>query len=138
MSVVATLRLGVTGTDTNVGKTVVSCALLSALRERGLIARGMKPVETGVLLPRAPGTDAACLRRAAGDVDAWEDVCPATYAEPLAPMVAAERAERPLDLAAMDAAAARLGDHVARRAAEPHRELLEGRLPWERRRQPEP
>ncbi|MGZ8413187.1 MAG: dethiobiotin synthase [Gemmatirosa sp.] len=109
MSVVATLRLGVTGTDTNVGKTVVSCALLSALRARGLIARGMKPVETGVLLPRAPGTDAACLRRAAGDVDAWEDVCPATYAEPLAPMVAAERAERPLDLAAMDAAAARLG-----------------------------
>jgi dethiobiotin synthetase len=103
------LRLGVTGTDTGVGKTVASCALLAALRARGLVARGMKPVETGVVGPRAPDTDAARLRRAAGDVDAWEDVCPATYTEPLAPMVAAERAGRPLDLATLDAAAARLG-----------------------------
>jgi dethiobiotin synthetase len=109
VSGIATLRLGVTGTDTGVGKTVVSCALLAALRARGRVARGMKPVETGVAAPRAPDTDAARLRRAAGDVDAWEDVCPATYAEPLAPMVAAERAGRPLDLAVLDAAAARLG-----------------------------
>jgi dethiobiotin synthetase len=108
VSATAPLRLGVTGTDTGVGKTVVSCALLAALRARGLVARGMKPVETGVAVPRAPDTDAARLRRAAGDVDAWEDVCPAIYTEPLAPMVAAERANRPLDLVALDAAAARL------------------------------
>ena len=101
------LRIGITGTDTGVGKTVVSCALLAALRARGLVARGMKPVETGVT-DRARGTDAARLRRAAGDGDAWDDVCPVTYAEPLAPMVAAERAGRPIDAAALDAAAARL------------------------------
>jgi dethiobiotin synthetase len=37
----------VTGTDTNVGKTLVSCALLHALRSRGLRAVGMKPVASG-------------------------------------------------------------------------------------------
>ncbi|OGI42904.1 MAG: dethiobiotin synthase [Candidatus Muproteobacteria bacterium RBG_16_64_11] len=37
----------VTGTDTNVGKTLVSCALLRALRARDLSAVGMKPVASG-------------------------------------------------------------------------------------------
>ncbi len=37
----------VTGTDTNVGKTLASCALLHALRARGLNAVGMKPVASG-------------------------------------------------------------------------------------------
>ena len=37
----------VTGTDTGVGKTVASCALLHALRARGLRAAGMKPVASG-------------------------------------------------------------------------------------------
>jgi dethiobiotin synthetase len=104
----APLRVAVTGTDTGVGKTVVSCALVAALRARGLVARAMKPVETGVVT-REGDTDAAALRRAAGDLDAWDDLCPATYEEPLAPMVAAARAGRPLDRARLAAAAARLG-----------------------------
>jgi len=37
----------VTGTDTGIGKTTVSCALLQALRTRGLRAVGMKPVASG-------------------------------------------------------------------------------------------
>ena len=37
----------VTGTDTGIGKTTVSCALLHALRARGLRAVGMKPVASG-------------------------------------------------------------------------------------------
>ena len=39
--------LYVTGTDTGVGKTVASCALLHALRARGVSATGMKPVASG-------------------------------------------------------------------------------------------
>lgn len=100
------LRLAVTGTDTGVGKTLVTCALLAALRERGLTVRAMKPVETGVV-DRHAGTDAARLHRAAGSGRA-EDVCPVTYAEPLAPLVAAERAGRAVDWAAVEAARARL------------------------------
>ena len=102
------LRVAVTGTDTGVGKTLVSCALLTALRARGLIARGMKPIETGVA-DRNVDTDGARQRRAAGDVDDWDDVCPLSYAEPLAPMVAAGRADRPVDVAPLDMAVARLG-----------------------------
>ncbi len=34
----------VTGTDTGAGKTIASCALLHALRARGVRATGMKPV----------------------------------------------------------------------------------------------
>ncbi len=37
----------ITGTDTGIGKTTVSCALLHALRARGLRAVGMKPVASG-------------------------------------------------------------------------------------------
>lgn len=36
-----------TGTDTGIGKTTASCALLHALRARGLRAVGMKPVASG-------------------------------------------------------------------------------------------
>ncbi|HET8608382.1 MAG TPA: AAA family ATPase, partial [Burkholderiales bacterium] len=37
----------VTGTDTGVGKTLVSCALLHAFARRGRRAIGMKPVASG-------------------------------------------------------------------------------------------
>jgi dethiobiotin synthetase len=106
------IRLGVTGTDTGVGKTVITVALVALLRRRGLRVAAMKPVETGVL-PGAP-TDAARLRAAAGGKDRPGDVSPATYAEPLAPLVAARRAGRPVDLEALAAAFARL---AARRDA---------------------
>ena len=99
--------VAVTGTDTGVGKTVVSCMLLSALRARGLAVAAMKPVETGVTA-RDAGTDAARLRWATGDADAPELVCPCTYDEPLAPWIAGERARRPLDLTALDDALATL------------------------------
>jgi dethiobiotin synthetase len=100
------IRLGVTGTDTGVGKTVIAVALVALLRRRGLRVAAMKPVETGVLAG-AP-TDAARLRGAAGGGDRPGDVSPVTYSEPLAPLVAAERAGRLVDLEALDAAFGRL------------------------------
>ncbi len=38
----------VTGTDTGVGKTLVTCALLHATRWLGLTAVGMKPIAAGI------------------------------------------------------------------------------------------
>lgn len=123
-----TVRLAVTGTDTGVGKTLVACALAAALRAAGTTVAAMKPVETGVAGQHA-GTDAERLRRAAayaGGLDlAPEDVCPAVYAEPLAPLVAAERAGRPLALGALDAARARL-DRRLEDAPGPRALLVEG------------
>jgi dethiobiotin synthetase len=96
----------VTGTDTGVGKTVVACALLAALRVRGLDAGGMKPIETGV--GRGGPRDAQALRAAAGGRDPLADVCPQRFALPAAPSVAAAHAGRRVDLNAVRAARARL------------------------------
>ncbi len=101
------LRVAVTGTDTGVGKTLVTCALVAALRAQGAAVAAMKPVETGVR-ERHAGTDAARLHHAAGGRGAPDDVCPVTYAEPLAPLVAADRAGRPVDWGRIDAARRRL------------------------------
>lgn len=104
------IRIGVTGTDTGVGKTVVSAALVALLRQRGVRVAAMKPVETGIATDDAPEGDAALLRDVAGEDDALELVRPLRFAEPLAPWVAAERAKRPIDLSVLDDALARLSD----------------------------
>ena len=101
------IRLGVTGTDTGVGKTVVAAALLALLRRRGMRVAGMKPVETGVA-PGDPASDAALLRTAAGGYDLPEEVCPLTLPEPLAPWVAARRTGTDVDIDVLDAAFDRL------------------------------
>jgi dethiobiotin synthetase len=92
------IRIGVTGTDTGIGKTVVSCSIIAAMRARGLRVAAMKPVESG-------GTeDAESLWRATGMSHPMELVCPVSLAEPLAPLVAARRANTPIDLSAIDSA----------------------------------
>lgn len=85
--------LFITGTDTGVGKTVVTAALAGALRRRGLDVGVMKPVQTGAV-ETAGGRvapDARFLTAAAGIEDPAELVCPVLLREPLAPSVAAER-----------------------------------------------
>lgn len=86
----------VSGTDTGVGKTVVACALVRALRARGVRVGAMKPLETGVG-PEGP-LDAIALRAATGDIDPLEDVCPESLPLAAAPSVAARHAGRRLDL----------------------------------------
>ena len=103
------IKLGVTGTDTGVGKTFVSLALLKMLRQRGFRVAAMKPVETGVS-PNSPNSDAARLREAAGGADDIADVRPLLLAEPLAPWVATARGGTTVDLAALDAAFHRLSE----------------------------
>ncbi len=109
MSIEALIRLGVTGTDTEIGKTVVSCALLSMARARGLRLAAMKPLETGVFAhTRVDGpsmrSDAERLRAAAGVDDPMELIRPIALVEPLAPMVAAKRAGFTLDIDRLDSA----------------------------------
>jgi dethiobiotin synthetase len=99
--------LFVTGTDTGVGKTLVSCALVRALRSRDIDAAAMKPIETGVG-PAGP-LDAIALRDAAGAVDALADVCPQQFALPAAPNVAAAAENRVVELESIASAFARLG-----------------------------
>jgi dethiobiotin synthetase len=95
-----------TGTDTGVGKTVVACALLRGLRALGIAAGAMKPIETGV--GSTGPADAIALRDAAGAGDLLAEVCPQAFALAAAPAVAAHAQGRTVDLAAIDAAHARL------------------------------
>lgn len=99
------IRYGITGTDTGVGKTAVACALIQALRARGLTVGAMKPVETGF---ETEPPDARLLWDAAGRVDALDDVCPERFHEPLAPYLAARRAGRAISITGLDAARSRL------------------------------
>jgi dethiobiotin synthetase len=79
--------LVVTGTDTGVGKTVVSAGLAAIAREQGQRVAVVKPVQTGL----GPGDagDLADIRRLSGVTDLHEF---ARFGDPLAPATAARRA----------------------------------------------
>jgi dethiobiotin synthetase len=102
------IAIGVTGTDTGVGKTVVASALAAALVSSGRRVGVLKPVETGVLAGNPP-PDASQLRAAAGGMDAIEQVCPYVFPDPVAPILAATRAGQSIELPRLDAAFARTG-----------------------------
>jgi dethiobiotin synthetase len=85
----------VTGTDTGVGKTFVTCAIAHALRRRGRRVSVMKPVETGV---DDEPEDALRLRTAAADIAPLDVICPYRFRAPLAPAVAARAENRRIDV----------------------------------------
>lgn len=97
----------VTGTDTEVGKTHVTCALLHATRQRGWTAVGMKPIAAGV---EADGRneDVARLLAASSMQPPISLVNPFLYNPPIAPHIAAQEAGRPIDLAVIQRAFAQL------------------------------
>jgi dethiobiotin synthetase len=87
-------RLYVTGTDTGAGKTLVSAALVHALRQQGVEAVGMKPVASGCS-PTGQGwrnEDALALQAAGIAGVAYEDINPYAFPEPLAPELASRAA----------------------------------------------
>lgn len=84
----------VTGTDTGVGKTRVSAALLHALRARGLRASGMKPVASGCTWADGGwrNEDALALLAASDPAPAYADANPYALPAATAPQLAAREA----------------------------------------------
>jgi dethiobiotin synthetase len=78
----------VTGTDTEVGKTVVSCALARALVRKGLRVLAIKPVESGTGEDPAPDEDGVRLARATGQENPAAALV--RLRTPVAPPVAAD------------------------------------------------
>ncbi len=81
----------VAGTDTEIGKTFVTCTLLHAARNRGLTAIGMKPIAAGAETVNGEfiNEDAARLR-AAGSFDPGLALLnPYCLTSPIAPHIAA-------------------------------------------------
>jgi dethiobiotin synthetase len=93
----------VTGTDTGVGKTLVSCALLHAFASQGKRVAGFKPVAAGC---DADGrNDDACALLAASSLDlAYGQVNPYCFTPAIAPHIAASRSGVRIEFAAILAA----------------------------------
>jgi dethiobiotin synthetase len=101
----------ITGTDTGVGKTVITAALIKAVGLLGLKACSMKPIETGcktavssqqsavsskkrTLIP----SDGMFLKKMAGIDDSIDLITPIRFENPLAPITASEIEGREIDL----------------------------------------
>ncbi|HET7650748.1 MAG TPA: dethiobiotin synthase [Gammaproteobacteria bacterium] len=84
----------VTGTDTEIGKTRISCGLLRAFAAAGLRSAGMKPVASGSM--RTPdglrNEDALALQQSASVPLPYELVNPYAFEPPIAPHIAAAEA----------------------------------------------
>ncbi|MDO8586096.1 MAG: dethiobiotin synthase [Armatimonadota bacterium] len=93
----------ITGTDTGVGKTVVAAGLLHSLREAGLDAVPMKPVQTGAVRQdgRLISPDLRfCLETSGMTVspDAEDIMAPYRFETPCSPHLAAQMENNPIEL----------------------------------------
>lgn len=117
----------VTGTDTDVGKTVVATTLLHALANAGYRTAALKPIAAGAQIiargseagssgnvssgagaseagpsdnNQLANSDAIQLQTAATELHPYEDVNPYLFADPIAPHIAAANENSPIDLPA--------------------------------------
>lgn len=111
----------VTGTDTGVGKTVVTTTLVTVLRRQGIDAVPAKPIQTGCedgpggLV--APDLDFALTRNGLAPDESEQDLmCPCRFRSPCSPHLAADRENDGISI-----------DHVVsamRRLAEQHQAIV--------------
>ncbi len=94
------MSIFITGTDTDCGKTYVSCALLRALDAGGYAALGMKPIASGATLVdgRLQNADVTALERASNTAIAAEIRNPYLFAPPTSPHIAAAESATEIDL----------------------------------------
>ena len=95
----------IAGTDTEVGKTAVGCALLAGARTRGLTTAAIKPLASGA--PGGRSADALALQGLCTIALRYDAVNPVALEAPVAPHIAAERA-----------GVALRAEHLAERCAE--------------------
>ena len=104
----------ITGTDTDAGKTFVTCALLQAFAMRGLTAIPMKPIAAGTINIDGlqVNTDVLALREAAATKASLADINPYCFSEPIAPHLAATHENVVVDMAVIRAAFDRLSEEA--------------------------
>ena len=90
----------VTGTDTDVGKTWVSCVLLRSLKKAGVRVGAYKPVCSGAIVD-ADGScswnDVEMLAEASGWPNNKQTICPQTFQAAVAPNIAAKMEGKAVD-----------------------------------------
>ncbi|AOF84176.1 dethiobiotin synthase [Hydrogenophaga sp. RAC07] len=104
----------VTGTDTGVGKTLVSAALLRALAQHHRRVVGMKPVAAGLIDHQGQwiSEDVLALREASSVAVPAEFDNPVALPDAMAPHLAAERAGRSVAVADLLIAHRALKEHA--------------------------
>jgi len=92
--------LFVTGTDTGVGKTLISKALIDYFVSQGELVAPMKPVASGAFIQhdKLVNDDALILIDAANARFDYATVNPYVFEEPIAPHIAAARNEVEIDI----------------------------------------
>ncbi len=100
-----------TGTDTEIGKTHIACALLERARQQGLRATGLKPVAAGI---EADGEndDVRRIRQASNVALPAQIRNPYCFAPPIAPHLAAAQAGVEIDFAQIAASLGNARQHA--------------------------
>ncbi len=90
----------ITGTDTGVGKTWFTVLLIRYLQQHGLRVNGMKPIASGAQqqFGGLVNEDATAILASCSDQLAYEQVNPLVYEPPVAPHIAAAKAQLPIDI----------------------------------------
>ena len=88
----------ITGTDTGVGKTLISCALLHAFAAQGQRVVGMKPVAVGCD-DDGHNQDVEQLRAASNILMSYGQINPYSFLDSIAPHIAAQNAGVRIDFA---------------------------------------
>lgn len=96
----------ITGTDTGVGKTVITAALALSLKNAGLNVGVMKPVQSGSSLPGM--TDIEFLRAVLAEKEPSPDDCIYSFEAPLSPHAAAVLSGETIDPGKIKSAYGRL------------------------------
>ena len=78
----------ITGTDTGVGKTVITAAIAWTLKRAGRDVAVIKPIQTGT--EQTGPMDIDFIQKVLGTNYDIDDVCPYRFPKPLAPLVASE------------------------------------------------
>lgn len=99
----AVKSLFITATDTDAGKTFISCLLLQGLAELGVVAAGVKPIAAGAD-EQGCNSDALLLKQHSGIALPYKLVNPVCYQAPVAPHLAALNEQKPISEARLDEA----------------------------------
>jgi len=102
----------ISGTDTGVGKTWLTTGLMTALKNKGLVVTGMKPVASGgtVCGTAILNADALLIQKHCSKPVSYESINPYSFRAAVAPNIAARQSGVELDVAKIHAAFMSLQD----------------------------
>ena len=86
----------ISGTDTGIGKTVVTASLASCLKQNSITVNAIKPLQTGTILPGL--IDIEFVYKVLGEIYEIDKVCPYRFSDPLAPYVASNLESKDIDI----------------------------------------